>query len=141
MPKIDYKHSAQQLQKIGLKVTPARLTLLSVLQTHRQPQTISDIKKQLKKTRIDLVTIYRNVELFAKIGIVKKALIRDNEAFYEYNSTHHHHLVCQSCGRIEDFEGCNTRNLIEKALKQSQYFNSIKEHSLELFGLCKTCAS
>ena len=52
---------------------------------------------------IDLVTIYRNLDLFAKDGMVKKYSFGD-EALYEYQNHPHHHAVCTVCGKVIHFD-------------------------------------
>ena len=133
------KVEEQKLKKAGLKITKARLEILKVMENHRKPLTIKQIKNFLQP-KIDLVTIYRNVETLAKLGILRKVLITDSEAFYEYNHGHHHHFICQNCGTIEDFEVCNTESLIKAPLSHSKKFAFVLDHQLELFGLCKICA-
>jgi len=139
MAKIDFKQLTSELRLAGLKITPARLAILGILKTQPQPLSINDIKKRLGVAQIDLVTVYRTAEHLEKLGIIRKVLINDEEAFYEYTQTHHHHLVCKNCGKTEDFEICNTKNLIQQVLSASRLFGQVSDHSFELFGFCNNC--
>lgn len=136
MPKIDFKQLIAEIRKIGLKVTPARLAILHVLQSHHEPQTINQIKKRLGQAQIDLVTVYRNVEQLEKLRVIKKVLLDDDEAYFEYNIKHHHHLICQNCNQIEDIE-INDHTWIEKKLKEKKF--TVLDHTFEFFGLCSQC--
>ena len=57
---------------------------------------------------------------------------------------HHHHLICQGCGRIEDLEGCvlpdATLAQLTRHLDRARNFKVI-EHELRLFGLCPRCSA
>jgi len=53
--------------------------------------------------------------------------------------SHHHHIVCEQCGALEDIENCNQVSLQKEILKHSKSFKVINSHSLEFFGICKNC--
>ncbi len=86
-----------------------------------------------------MATIYRNLLSFEKSGLVKRVDINKKAAHFELSSAHHHHIVCTDCGEIEDFENDTLEYLIEKTVHLSSHFKHIQKHSLELFGVCKTC--
>ena len=75
------------------------------------------------------------------IGAVAGAAGGDRHELAEaFSDHHHHHLVCTSCGRVEDFDGCGADRLARQALRRCRAFKSVQEHSIELFGLCYDCA-
>ncbi len=130
------KEISATLKNNGLKVTPGRLGLLDIFKHNKKPLAVKEIAKLYKSFgKIDLVTLYRNVESLAEMGIVKKLRISDKEAHYEIPHSHHHHLICTNCGKIADLENCEVR------LPKTKIpgFSKIKEHSLEFFGLCNNC--
>lgn len=129
----------QILRKAQLKVTLARKTILNVFSFDCNPINAEYIYENLKGTKINLVTIYRTLALFEESGIIKRVDLRKNSIFYELADHHHHHLVCIKCGITEGFENCNVTSISKKVLKKSSLFKSIEQHSLELFGLCKSC--
>jgi Fe2+ or Zn2+ uptake regulation protein len=52
---------------------------------------------------VDLTTIYRNLDQFVADGVVKRVLLTDKEALYEYQEHPHHHAVCIACERVIHF--------------------------------------
>jgi Fe2+ or Zn2+ uptake regulation protein len=131
----------QLLRSNKLKVTPGRVRLLELLIETKKPLSIKQISKAIgSRSFFDTATIYRTLETFKILGLVKQVNFQDDFAYYELVRSDHHHLVCKSCGRIEDFHGCKSGEIIKHALKQSKQFSIIDEHSLELFGLCNACA-
>lgn len=90
----------------------------------------------------DLVTVYRNLQNLLKVGLVREVRFKDSAVLYELSAEgdHHHHVVCRSCGLIDELEECGPYDLEASALKTATRFASIDEHSLEFFGTCRACA-
>jgi Fe2+ or Zn2+ uptake regulation protein len=129
------------IKNTGLKVTPARILVLELLEKNHKPLSVKDIGKKLVKENLDQVTIYRVLESFTKANLVRTVLLGDGQTYYEARDEHdHHHLVCEKCRKISDFTGCIAPDAIKKALVQSKDFASVTRHSFELFGICKSCA-
>jgi Fe2+ or Zn2+ uptake regulation protein len=129
------------LRRVGFRATEPRLELLSFLSKQHLPLSIIEIASGLKPKRIDQVTVYRMVEAFAKAGIASEVNLKGERPRYELSDTEHdhHHIVCTSCHKVEDFIGCNTTQLEKKALHQS-HFSKVTGHSFDLYGLCNSCA-
>lgn len=85
-----------------LKLTKKRAQILSVLQGHKGALSASDIHAKLPS--IDLVTIYRNLEVFSKEKLIKRVALSDTEAQYEYQAEPHHHAICIDCEKIIHFK-------------------------------------
>lgn len=129
------------LKKAGLKNTPARNLILELFSSDCKPINAEFIYGKLKSKSLNQVTIYRTLATLERVGILKKADLRKGSAYYELTDDNdHHHFVCTNCGRIEDFTGCNLDTVIKTALKKTRGFAKVTDHSLELFGLCTTCA-
>ncbi len=128
------------LKQHGLKATAPRGAILGVLAAKHEPLSAQDIYKKLpKKTEIDLVTVYRTLASFEKAGIVKRVDLRSDAVLYELNDEHHHHIVCTSCGTVEDFDLCDIGEMAKKIAGHAKRFKTIGDHSLELFGICNAC--
>ena len=130
------------LRKAGFRATRPRLLLLSFLKNVKYPLTIQEIVRGVGRTHIDQVTAYRTLEAFKKAGLVTQVDFQHGHAHYEFKNEKrdHHHLVCINCERVEDFFGCGIETLTRTVLKKTRTFAEVKNHSLELFGLCKVCA-
>lgn len=133
--------SAHGLLRVkGLRATPGRISLLELLQKREAPVTAEEISAELKD--LDLVTIYRNLQSLVTVGIVSEVRFKDASVRYEYvhGQKHHHHLVCSTCGTVDELPECDVRDLETQALKKSGRFASVEEHALEFFGTCRSCA-
>ena len=120
-----------------LKSTDPRLAVLKALSEVKHPETAQEIHKRLKN--MDLVTLYRTLASFEEKQLVKRIDLHKDAVCYELNTGHHHHIVCTNCGTVEDFEVCDKNRLIKNIVAKASKFKNIKEHSLELFGVCNTC--
>ena len=130
----------EMLQKKGYKLTNSRRQILSIL--NAKPVSVSDIQETLKhkSVSIDIVTIYRNLELLVNLGFMQKTQFADKSARYEIvvNNVHHHHLICKNCGDIEDIP-LDEKSLLSEVAKRSKF--KIEKHNLEFFGICIQCQS
>lgn len=128
------------LRRNNLKATPARVAILEVFQHARKPLSVKDLEAELgKNSTVDTVTLYRNVENLKSLGILSEVNISSGQAFFEMASKpHHHHLICENCGKLEDVDGCRVKSLDHNWLKGSG-FKNISRHSLEFFGICNQC--
>ena len=134
------KETQTILQQANLKATAPRLAILKVLAGNHLPINAEHIYQKVKRLNINETTVYRTLASFEEKGIVKRVDLRKESVYYELASGHHHHhIVCTDCGKVEDFESCSVDKISDKVLSQSSKFSLIKEHSLELFGVCNVC--
>ena len=134
---------AEIIRKAGFRATKPRLLVLSHLQKAKYPLGIKEIIESIGRKNVDQVTIYRILDSFKKAGLVVQVDFQHGRAYYELKDAKHdhHHIVCTNCDKIEDFTGCEYEKLATKALKQTRGFAKVTNHSVELFGLCNTCAA
>jgi len=130
------------LRSRDLRVTPARVAVISYLTKQTKPIPIENLQKGIGKLGIgiDQSTIYRSVGTLTKEGIVREIRISKEKVFIEMAESDHHHIVCNLCGLIEETNGCITDGIEEKTLKHSKKFKKIQSHSLEFFGVCTVCS-
>lgn len=129
--------AVQLLKEKGLRATPKRIALLETLSRARKPKTAEELHAEVAS---DLVTVYRNLQSLVAAELVSEVRLKDASVRYEFTHGHHHHLVCTECNTIEELDSCDLASLEKSVLKKSSRFASIDEHSLEFFGLCKSCA-
>lgn len=131
---------AQILKEKRYKITGPRLAVFEVLQKAKEPLTIQEILGQTKKNEVNQATVYRIVSAMEKIGLIKRIEWQHGHAHYELaGQKDHHHLICLQCNRTEDVEHQDAGKMEEKVLRNSKHFALIKKHSLEFFGICKSC--
>lgn len=131
-------------KKNEIKKTLARITILDIFEKVKKPIDVGEIIQNLNKIRIkvDRVTVFRNINLLVKKGLVNKVEFNEGKYRYELASLpHHHHLVCTQCGKINDIESNPLHKEIDRISKTVNkiYDFKIKEHKVEFFGKCKTC--
>lgn len=142
MKKTKQDHATKQavLRESGSKATPSRLRVMEILERSAEPISIEQIESKTKRT-MDRSTIYRILEAFSDSGLVRRVELGQDRAYYEIaERPHHHHLVCVSCQMIEDIDDCAVIADTKKILQKAKSFASIKNHSLEFFGVCKPCS-
>ena len=130
----------QVLRKNGSKATPARLAILGIFKKTRTPMSAQEVIDTLPSDA-NQATVYRTLRLLKEKGIIKQIDLRHNHAHYELaDIAEHHHFVCERCGRIEDVEHCGVEAMQSAVLRGSKHFAAVRQHVLEFYGICKTCA-
>ena len=132
-----------KLKNKGYRFSAVRNIILTSLDNNKRPLSVFDLQQSLKLKKISAnkTTIYRELDSLKKEGIILELQLRGNKRWYELASRdHHHHVICINCDKVEDFSGCDSKNLINKALKQAPGFAQIINHNFDFFGLCKSCA-
>jgi Fur family ferric uptake transcriptional regulator len=129
----------KQLEEHSLRKTPARIELLQVFSAELRPLDVGEIRARLENrgVSVDQATVYRMLDSFLHHGIITRFEFQEGKFRYELTGEEHHHLVCTSCGTIEDISDCNLSGL-EKEIRLKKGF-LVKRHSLEFFGLCRNC--
>lgn len=128
-------------EEYGLRKTKTRLFLFSVLQNIHRPLAIPELLALFEKEKfcINKTTLYREVESLIQQDVLRAVQISQRKISYELVSHgHHHHFVCTSCNFITDVKFPEASIQKTEALLREQGV-SITHHSLEFFGLCKTC--
>ena len=125
----------KSLKDAGLKITQPRLSILRVLQNHRDGHlTADDIYRLLIESgeEIGLATVYRVLNQFEASGLVEKHNFESGQAYYELNDGEHHdHMVCVETGKVIEF----ISEEIEKAQKKiaDAHGFDIESHSLVIY--------
>jgi Fur family ferric uptake transcriptional regulator len=134
-------NNIENLKSTGLKATLPRLKIMEIFQTGKQRHmTAEDVFRVLLDERSDigLATVYRVLTQFEQAGILLRSNFESGKAVYELNEGQHHdHLVCTSCGKVEEFFDPE----IEK--RQLQVADrlgwTIQDHAMSLYGVCAHC--
>jgi len=131
---------AAALREHGYKLTPQRRVVISAIASspdHLTPATLHH-KVQQDHPTIGLVTIYRTLEILAKLDLICELHAGGSCRSYTIGARgHHHHLICSNCGEVIDFSGYDISPL-EKRLSNQTGFE-IEGHLLEFIGRCQNC--
>jgi len=126
------------LKNIGLKATLPRLKILEIFQ--RSPVrhlTAEDVYRNLLTEELDigLATVYRVLTQFEQAGLLSRSNFESGKAVFELNEgTHHDHLVCIDCGRVEEFFDPEIEKR-QQSIAEERGFK-LQEHALALYGAC-----
>jgi len=123
---------AGRLRGRGYKVTPQRVAVLEALAAE-QHQSMDEIRGRCP--RVGMVTVYRTLDLLSEIGLVRRLDLGDGPR-YELAEDHHHHMICESCGDVSEFEECPLDPA--RLLPESPGFQ-VRSHSVEVYGRCAAC--
>jgi len=127
-----------ELKSTGLKATLPRLKILDVFQKGAQRHmTAEDVFRVLLEERSDigLATVYRVLTQFEQAGILTRSHFESGKAVYELNEgTHHDHLVCLDCGKVEEFYDAEIEKRQQAVAKTKGFM--IAEHALSLYAHC-----
>ena len=126
------------LRKAGLKVTLPRMRILTILESSGQRHmSAEDIYKSLLESGEDigLATVYRVLTQFQAAGLVSRHNFDGGHSVFELDTgDHHDHIVCNDCGRIEEFMNPVIENRQEEIAKEHGF--SLVAHSMILYGRC-----
>ena len=129
---------AEELKSSGLKATLPRIKILEVFQkTEQRHLTAEDVFKVLlaEGSDVGLATVYRVLMQFEQTGILSRNHFETGKSIYELNEgSHHDHLVCMNCGRVEEFFDAEIERR-QKSVALSRGFE-LQEHALALYAVC-----
>ena len=132
-----------ELKNTGLKATLPRLKILEIFQTGSQRHmTAEDVFRVLlnEHSDIGLATVYRVLTQFEQAGILERSHFESGKAVYELNEgTHHDHLVCTGCGKVEEFYDAEIERRQQMIAKDKGWI--LQDHAMSLYGLCADCVS
>jgi len=130
----------EKLKKENIRITPQRLEMISILKDSKEHVTAEHIYKKLVKQfpSVSIATVYNNLKLFVNLGIVKELQFGESLSKFEWIEKDHYHIICSSCGKIEDFYYPQLKEVESFAQDLSKF--KIKNHHLLFYGLCKECS-
>ena len=129
------------LQKENLRYTQQRQSIWDELCSSEEHRDAEEIYLSLRKNAIiaSRATVYRTIDVLVKNKLVRKLDLGDGKALYEnkIDATHHDHLICVQCGKIEEFIDDNIEKIQDDIVKSFGY--KMIRHIHQLFVLCDEC--
>ena len=130
--------NVDELKNNGLKATLPRIRILEVFQKSAQRHmTAEDVFKALlaEGSDIGLATVYRVLMQFEQAGLLARSHFESGKSVFELNEGQHHdHLVCVTCGRVEEFFDPEIEAR-QRDIAQQRGF-ALQEHALSLYAVC-----
>ena len=104
-----------------------------------RPFTVEDLCGALPG--VGRATVFRTVRLLVETGVLCRVVIEDGTIRYQLSTSgsHHHHLVCSSCGSVQEFVDEKLDKLIESNARAHRF--GLASHAMELYGVCADCRS
>ncbi|HHW10804.1 MAG TPA: transcriptional repressor [Firmicutes bacterium] len=139
------RSARQALDEAQSRLTPQRKAVLKALlanpTSHQSADEVLQAARQIIPD-LGLATVYRTLELFSRLGIVRRLDTAEGQSRFEYNTEkddehYHHHVICLDCGRISEFNEDMLEDIEERAEAKTGY--KVIDHCLQLYGYCPDC--
>lgn len=127
----------------GLKATPKRLAVAGLFLSRRGSMTPEAVWQRLRPQlgELGLPTVYRILEDLVRVGLLTRVELEDRVLRYAVcraePGTHHHHLVCVSCGDVGEVEGCSFEREVRRVERRTGF--RVLSHRLQIDGICSAC--
>jgi Fur family transcriptional regulator, ferric uptake regulator len=138
------EHAAQALADAGYRRGGARRAILELLGEQSCALSATEIQEALSGRNRDVSrsSVYRVMEELEEIGQLQRVEVGQGMVRYEpvrSGPGHHHHLVCDQCGRLQPF----TDDGLERAIRRlsDRVPLRVSEHEIVIHGACETCAA
>ena len=128
------------LRRHGYKFTPQRRAVIRTIASSQDHLTPAEIYEKVHQDypNIGLVTIYRTLDMLAKLELICELHAGGSCHSYTISAPeHHHHLICSNCGKVVDFTGYDLGELGQRLSLETGF--EIEDHLLEFIGLCQAC--
>jgi Fur family transcriptional regulator, ferric uptake regulator len=121
------------------RLTPQRRAVLDAIEDFEGRFTALELFERARRSspRLGLATTYRTLELLKSTGSLHALSVGGSPAYVRCSPEHHHHLVCLSCGSVEDTDLCATPS--QRSLSRRHGFRA-ESHELEIYGTCRRCS-
>ncbi len=130
----------RELKAPGLRVTSQRALIMEIVRQGQGHLDADEVYRRARERqpRLSLSTVYRNLQMFKKLGLVEELHFDEAHHHYEVKpSTEHHHLLCLDCGRVIEFRQSLSR-YIKKNIAAAKDFDIIKIQ-VRMTGYCSRC--
>lgn len=134
---------AERLRRVGQRYTAQREALVAALERSSTPLSTAELVESRMGPQS---SVYRNLSVLEHAGVVRRVVTEGEFARFELDeelTEHHHHLICSTCGRVEDvtiprdLESTMDRT-VDRLAKRSGFARV--RHRLDLIGTCASCA-
>ena len=123
----------------NMRLTSQRQVILEELQKVTSHPTANEVFDMVRKRlpRIGLGTVYRNLDLLAEKGIIKKLEVGGEQKRFDGDTSPHYHIRCVRCNRVEDIFIERHQELEKNAASCCNY--KILDHHVQFSGICSNC--
>ena len=124
----------------NLRRTHQREVILQELRAVPNHPTADELYERVRKRlpRISLATVYRNLEVLAELGVIQKIESSGRQKRFDGNPMEHHHIRCVHCGRVDDIEAGEIKEI--KLPETSREGYKVLGYNVAFFGVCPSCS-
>ncbi len=136
------EHALTTLRAAGHRSGGARTAVVEALAAERCCRSALELHEQVRSggRAIGIASVYRVLEVLTGLGLVQRVDVGSGTARYEPvhpGGEHHHHVVCDDCGRVEPFTDPALEHAISSAAGRVGY--DVAGHEVVLRGACVNC--
>ncbi len=127
------------LERAGLRPTRQRVAVIDALRARPEAVTAQDLHHELRRSQgaPGLATIYRTLTALSTAGYLDTFTQEGEQAFRLCGPDHHHHLVCRSCGSVEEVGADAVETWVKRVARQRRF--KVLGHTVDVYGLCAAC--
>ena len=128
------------LQSAGLRATRPRLDILDALAKETSALTAQELHVRMRShgRSPGLSTVYRTLHALAEAGVLDSFQKGAERAFRYCTPKHHHHLVCESCGAVEEVDAAEVERWVSRIARKRGF--RVTGHEADIRGLCAQCS-
>lgn len=132
-------HTGAALREAGLRPTRQRLSVLDSLRDRPDAVTAQELHAELRAAgeSVGLTTVYRTLTSLAEAGFLDVFTRDAEQAFRLCGEVHHHHLVCETCNRVEELSADEVERWVSEAAARHGF--TVTGHRADIFGICREC--
>ncbi len=142
LPGVPWDRIPGRVRAHGLRWTPQRATLVSVLAEAEGHVTVSQLIERCREIEPGTTpsTVYRTLDVLETLGVISHSHGRDGRQILHVRpTTAHGHLICSTCGSEEDLPSAEASTFLQM-LQRDRHFVASVDH-LSVTGLCRMCRS
>ncbi|MDX6581491.1 MAG: Fur family transcriptional regulator, ferric uptake regulator [Solirubrobacterales bacterium] len=136
--------ASAELSRSGHRASTRRAAVIELLGRQQCVVSAREISEQLRAQGdpVGIATVYRTLELLTDLRLVQRLEMGSEPGLYEpampSGDHHHHHFVCDECGRVTPFEDPGLERAIKRLAGRMEY--TVGDHEVVLRGGCPDCA-
>ncbi len=131
----------RQLDHAGYRLTGPRRTIVEMIASGDERFTSAQLWSSVQQAApsVGRATVFRTLDLLTALGILQRVHL-DDAGCHSYvlcGRSHHHHIVCSNCNKVQDFAQSEVESLLTKL--GNKYGFKVEGHQIEVYGRCKDC--
>jgi Fur family ferric uptake transcriptional regulator len=129
------------MSRAGYRLTEPRRVVAELVAAHDGHFTANDLIEDAQARDLDIgrATVFRALDLFAELEVLERIDLPNGDHAYVpcLPQHHHHHIVCDTCGRVTEVEDLGLGDAIAQIERTTGW--QVETHRLEMFGRCPHC--